>query len=113
MEVTVGRSLLTFPFPPRSECVGELRQREDAFSAEALDLLFPDAAEQAEAILLHRLLAAALPELADLTVAVEHQPRRFASRLEPFHLVEHLFRLSVQLRVQPNLADPGLRAAGD
>ena len=53
-----------------------------------------------------RLLAAPLAELADLAVLVEHQPRRLAARLEPLDLVQHLLRLAVELRVQPDLAQP-------
>ena len=60
-----------------------------------------------------RLRAAPLPELADLAVAVERQPRRLAARLEPLQLVQDLLRLPVELRVQPDLPQPGLRAAGD
>ena len=36
-----------------------------------------------------------------------------ASRPEPFQLVQHLFRLLVELHIQPNLPQPGLWAAGD
>ena len=60
-----------------------------------------------------RLLAASPPELADLAVLVERQPRWLASLLEPLHLIQHLLRLAVELRIQPDLPQPGLRAAGD
>ena len=78
-----------------------------------LQLLLAHAPEQADVVRLLRLLAAPLPELADLAVLVERQPRRLAARLEPLDLVQHLLRLPVELRVQADLAQPALGAAGD
>ena len=78
-----------------------------------LQLLLAHAPEQADVVRLLRLLAAPLPELADLAMLVERQPRRLAARLEPLDLVQHLLRLPVELRVQPDLAQPALGAAGD
>ena len=73
----------------------------------------PTLPEQADVVRLLRLRAAPLPELAEVAVLVERQPRRLAARLEPLDLVQHLLRLAVELGVQTDLAQPALGAAGD
>ena len=44
---------------------------------------------------------------------VERQRRRLTSRLEPLDIVQHLLRLAVELRIQADLPQPALGAAGD
>ena len=71
--------------------------REDALAVLPADLLLAHPSEQAQVIVLLRLCAAPLAEFADLAMLVEHQTRRLAAVLELLDLIQHPFRMPVEL----------------
>src|SRR4051794_7688404 len=87
--------------PPRTERMSELSDREDAFPGVALDLLLADPSKEANVILLYRLIVAALPELADLAVVVQDQPRRRTRTGHLFDIAEESFG-PPQVRAEPD-----------
>ena len=105
------------PYPiallPRAEGAGKLRESEDPLAIELPQLFLAHGLQQTDVVGLLCLLAASPPELAQMAMRVERQPRRLAACLEPPGLVQHLLRLAVELRVQPDLAQPALGTAGD
>src|SRR5262249_11755788 len=79
---------------PRAERAGQLCEGEQPLSVAPVHLLLAHASEQADVVGLLGLPAAPLPELADLAVPVQRQPRWLASLLKPLDLIQHPFRLS-------------------
>jgi len=92
--------------------MGELRDREDAPSGVASDLLLAHPPKEADIVLLHRLVVAPLAELADLAVVVQDQ---FRWRLGIDHLLDfpkQTFGLP-QITVQAHLRRCTLPAVPD
>src|SRR5438270_12262186 len=94
------------------ECAGQLGEGEDPLTVIPLQFLLAHTPEQADVVGLDRLRATLLLKLADLTVAVQHESRRLTSVPEPPQFPDDLLCLPVELRVQPNFPQPGVRAAG-
>src|SRR5262249_22944309 len=79
LEGEVMRPLLrAYPLPPLPQAEGtrKLGHRRNALAGVAVDFLLPYAPKQGDVVLLSRLLAAPLTELAHLTMFVEKKPRR-------------------------------------
>src|SRR5271166_47017 len=87
MVATVALWWGTLAPPPRPKRVGELSDCEDTLPGETLDLLLPHPSEEADIVLLNRLVVATLPELADLAVRVQDQS---GSRTGTCHLLDLL-----------------------
>ena len=82
--------------------MGQLGHGEDALPGVALDLLLAHAPQQADVVLLHRLVVAPLAELADLAVVVQDQPRRRLGLGHLLHFPKEAFGLP-QIRVETDL----------
>jgi hypothetical protein len=76
MVAVVRRPHRTLALAAGPECVGQLCQRENALAGVPLDLLLAQPPQQAQVVLLDRLLLAPLAKLADGAVIVEDQPGR-------------------------------------
>src|SRR5271157_397975 len=74
--VLVAPRLGPFPPPHGPERMGEVLDCQDAIPRIASDFFLPHPPQEADVILLDRLLQAALTELADLAMVVQDQPRR-------------------------------------
>ena len=71
MVVPVALRLGSFPPPHGPESMRELRDRQDAPPGIALDFFFPYPPQQADVVLLIRLVEAALTELAAVAMIVQ------------------------------------------
>ena len=92
--------------------MGELGDGEDALPGVALDLLLAHAPQQADVVLLHRLVVAPLAELADLAVVVQDQPRRRLGTDHLLHFPKEAFGLP-QVSVQTYLGRLAFLAVPD
>ena len=98
--VVIFLAFVAQPLGPAAgpERVGELRDGEDAFAAEFLALLLAHAGQQAEVVLLNRLLPAAGPELALATVPVQDEVGRRRTGEQRGDLLEALSHFASQSR---------------
>src|SRR6516162_3392090 len=91
----------------RTRCVGELRDREDAFAVEPVAIFFRYAGQQTEFILFSRLHVAPSFELAHAAMSVQHKVRRRITGQECSDLFDLLSYLTCEggyLHLQRSLA---------
>src|SRR3954470_4922706 len=103
LQPAVGTGRRPLALAPGPEGVGQLRDGEDALAGVRLDLLLLHAPQEADVVLLDRLLVASVAELADSAVVVEHQPgRRFPTPHLPEFLQQSPGLAGVRVQTYPS-----------